>query len=228
MRKILVLTLALSLFILFIANAQSKRIDTLRVALSKDTAPDTTRLKLLHYLSLYYFNSKPDSCLFFAQQAYVLAVKLDCLKDQGTALSNTASSYAALGDYAKSFSINFQALRIFETINDVPHAVFIYNNVGYDYVAKQDYLKALPYLKTGMKLWSTYTAEHVIKKHNERELHTTLLMSMAEVFLYTLKIDSAAYYLELCESDARKNHFQDILNIIERDLGEVEIAMGHK
>src|SRR5260370_29291676 len=188
----------LFLFTSVAAVAQSKKADSLRQELSKASIPDTARLKLLHDLSLYYFNSKPDSCLFFAQQAYGLAVKRDRLKDQGTALSNIASSYAPLGDYAKSFSINFKALTIFETINDVPHAVFIYNNVRYDYVAKQDYLKALPYLKSVLKLWNTYTAAHVIKRHNERELHTTLLMSVAEVFLYTHKIDSADYYLRIC------------------------------
>jgi signal transduction histidine kinase len=210
------------------AVAQSKKADSLRQALSKVSVPDSARLKLLHGLSLYYFNSKPDSCLFFAQQAYGLAVKLDRLKDQGIALSLIASSYAGLGDYAKSFSINFKALRLFETINSIPNMVFIYNNVGFDYVAKQDYLKALPYLKSGLKQWNTYTATHIIKKYNERELHTTLLMSVSEVFLYTQRIDSAGYYLGLCESDARKNHFQDILNIIEHDQGEVETARGHK
>jgi two-component system, NtrC family, sensor kinase len=218
----------LFLFTSVTAVAQSKKADSLRRALSKASVPDTTRLKLLHSLSVYYFNSKPDSCLFFAQQAHGLAVKLDRVKDQGVALSLIASSYAGLGDYAKSFSINFKALRLFETINNVPNAVFIYNNVGYDYVAKQDYLKALPYLKSGLKQWNAYTATHVIKKYNERELHTTLLMSVSEVFLYTQRIDSADYYLGLCESDARKNHFQEILNIIERDLGEVETARGHK
>jgi len=175
------------LFLSFITKtfAQSKRADSLRQVLSKASMPDTTRIKLLHDLSVYYFNSKPDSCLFFAQQAYGLAVKQDRLKDQGVSLSLIASSYAGLGDYAKSFSLNFKALRIFETINSVPNAVFIYNNVGYDYVAKQDYLKALPYLKSGLMKWNTYTASHVIKKHNERELHTTLLMSVAEVFLHS-------------------------------------------
>ena len=222
------LTLTLLLFTLFTVSAQNKKADSLRHALSKASVPDTTRLKLLYSLSLYYFNSKPDSCLFFAQQAYGLAVKLDLIKDQGVALSHIASSYAGLGDYAKSFSFNFKALKLFESINNVPNAVFIYNNVGYDYVAKEDYLKALPYLKSGLKQWNTYTATHVITKHNERELHTTLLMSMAEVFLYTHRIDSANHYLGLCEGDARKNHFQDILNIIERDLGELETAKGHK
>ncbi|MDB4904497.1 MAG: hypothetical protein JWQ63_3778 [Mucilaginibacter sp.] len=218
----------LLLFISLIAVAQSKKADSLRQALNNANTPDTTRLRLLHSLSLYYFQSKPDSCLIFAQQAYGLAVKLGRLKDQGRALSHMASSYAGLGDYVKSFSLNFKALKLFETVNNVPNMVLIYNNVGYDYVQKQDYLKALPYLKQGLKLWNTYIATHVIKRHNERELHSTLLMSVAEVFLYTNKIDSAEYYLRICESDARKNHFKDILNIIERDLGEVEIARGHK
>jgi len=42
-----------------IADAQSKKIDTLRVALSKANAPDTVRLNILKELARNYFISKP-------------------------------------------------------------------------------------------------------------------------------------------------------------------------
>ncbi|MBV8390487.1 MAG: hypothetical protein JO080_11855, partial [Mucilaginibacter sp.] len=67
--KKLAITLALITLILS-AYAQNKKIDTLRVALSKATQPDTVRLKILHELVRNYFISKPDSCLLFAQESY--------------------------------------------------------------------------------------------------------------------------------------------------------------
>jgi hypothetical protein len=39
-------------------------------------------------------------------------------------------------------------------------------------------------------------------------------------------IDSADYYLQLTYKESRK--FTDLLNNIDRDFGEIEIARGHK
>ena len=55
-----------------------------------------------------------------------------------------------------------------------------------------------------------------------------MFINIAEVFLYTHKIDSADHYLQLCYIDSKKNSFKDLLGNIERDLGEVETARGHK
>src|SRR5277367_3258695 len=99
MKKIILFFLLLSTAAM--VNAQSKKIDTLRVALSKATAPDTTRLNILKELARNYFISKPDSSLFFGQQCYELAVKFKRVKDQGLALNFMANAYSSLGDYVK-------------------------------------------------------------------------------------------------------------------------------
>ncbi|HEX3385388.1 MAG TPA: tetratricopeptide repeat protein, partial [Mucilaginibacter sp.] len=139
-----------------------------------------------------------------------------------------ADAYGSLGDYAKCFPLYFKIIRIDEDIHYEAGTVTAYNNIGSAYVSKQDYLKALPYLQTGLRRWDAFLKSHRVEEHNQRELRSVLLINIAEVFLYTHKIDSADYYLQICYTDSKKNHFDDLLNNIERDLGEVEIAQGHK
>ncbi len=222
------LVLLLLLAAMLTASAQRKKIDTLRLALSKANGQDTVRLNILKELSRDYFISKPDSSLAYGQEAYDLAVKFKLLKGQSQALNYMADAYASLGDYAKCLPLYFKIIRLDESIDYQPGVATAYNNIGSVYVQKQDYLKALPYLRTGLNKWDLYLATHKVKRYNERELRSVLLLNIAEVFLYTHKIDSANHYLQICYADSKKKHYQDLLNGIERDLGEVENARGHK
>jgi len=226
MRKLSIILLFL--FTTLVTTAQNKKADTLRLALSKATAPDTVRLKILLQLSHSYFISKPDSCLLIGQEGYDLAVKLNRLADQAYAINTIAVAYTTLGDYAKGVPLLFKAIRLNEKIDDVPNVVKEYNNIGSAYVSKQDYLKALPYLQTGMKKWNLYSSSHRLKDYAERSTKALLFLNIAEVFLYTQQIDSADHYLQICYPDAKKNGFPELLDNIERDLGEVEIARGNK
>ena len=228
MRKILALILVLLLFTLFTANAQSKKIDTLRVALSKATEPDTVRLDILHELARNYFISKPDSALLFAQEYYDIAVKLKRVKEQSRALNNMANSYITLGDYVKGFSFYFKAMKLNETINDIAGIVIEFSNIGSGYTQKQEYLKALPYLREGLKKWLPYAKNHKLIAHYQKEQAALLWLNISEVFLYTHQIDSAEHYLQLSYNDSKKNNFDDLLGNIGRDLDEIEVARGHK
>ncbi|HEY4323348.1 MAG TPA: ATP-binding protein [Mucilaginibacter sp.] len=226
MRKIAILILLL--FSSFIVNAQSKKIDTLRVALGKATESDTVRLMILQELARNYFVSKPDSSLLFAQEYYDIAVKYKRVRDQASAVNNMANSYAYLGDYAKSFSLYFKAIKLNEEINYTPGIVTEYSNIGSGYTLKQEYSKALPYLQTGLKKWDAYLKTHKPAKYSQKEQKDILLLNIGEVFLYTHQIDSADHYLQLSYADAKKNNYADLLGNIERDLGEIEVSKGNK
>ena len=218
----------LLLFATIIVAAQGKKMDTLRVALSKATAPDTVRLNILKELSHSYFDSTPDSAIIFGQEYYELAVKFGRVKDQGTAVNYMANAYSSLGDYTKCFPLYFKAIKIYESINYLPGIVNEYSNIGDGYVKKQEYLKALPYLRLGLKKWDQYASTHKLTTYGQNELRAYLFINIAEVFLYSNKIDSADHYLRLGYPDAKIFDFQEILDNIVRDLGEVETARGHK
>ena len=205
-------------FTVSVAHAQyKKKIDTLRVALSKATE-DTVKMNILGQLSTGYFLSNPDSCIIFAQQDYELAVKYNKVKAQGHALNNLANAYGTIGDYVKSLQFYFKALRVNESINDIPGAVTVYNNIGATYVEAADYKKALSYLRLATAKWDKYTASHQLKNFREKNQKDILLINIAECFLYTNKIDSADHYLQLCYPDSKKNNFTNLINNCEAEL----------
>ncbi len=228
MRKTIIVALALSIFAFFEASAQSKKIDTLRVALRKAVEADTVRLDLLHRLANSYFISKPDSALLFSQEYYEIAGKFKRVKDQASALNNMANSYVTLGDYVKGFSFYFKSLKLNESIGNVPGMVTEYSNIGSGYTQKQEFLKALPYLQSGLNKWIAYIRTHKIVGRNQKHQTALLLLNMSEVFLYTHQIDSAEHYLQISYADSKKNDFSELLGNIERDMGEIETAKGHK
>ncbi|HEY2584092.1 MAG TPA: ATP-binding protein [Mucilaginibacter sp.] len=210
-----------------IAYAQPKQIDTLRLALSKATA-DTDKLNILRMLGYDYFISNPDSCIIFSQQAYELAVKYKQPLMEARMLNNMANAYATMGDYVKGIQFYLKALRIHETLNNIPGEELIYDNIGATYVQEADYKNALRYLQMADRLWEPYILTHKLKTLQERRAKDILYINFGECYLYTGKIDLAERYLRLCNIDARRNSFTNLIDAIERDLGEVEIARGHK
>jgi len=210
-----------------LCKAQHKRIDTLRLALSKAKV-DSDRLNALAGLSYNYFIPNPDSSIVFSQQAYELAEKLKKPLTQATMLNDMANAYSTVGDYVKGIQFYFKALRAFERLNDIAGIVKVYNNIGATYVQEADYKDALGYLDSAARKWGRYEATHKLTKPSEKEQRAILNINIGECFLYTGKIDSAAWYLNLCYTDAKKNNFTSLLDNIDRDLGEVEIARGNK
>jgi len=208
------------------AGAQRKRVDTLRAELNK-AMDDTTRINKLLELSHVYYISHPDSNIIISLEIYDLAGKHNLIEKQGRALNNLATAYATLGDYAKATQMFFRSLRIHEQLNQVPEEVVVYNNLGDTYIRQGDYKKALSYLLPGIKRWKDYLKAHQLKDRRHRELAAIFNLNIGECYLYTSKIDSADYYLQESYSDSKEHQFADLLNNIERDFGEVEMARGH-
>ncbi len=217
-------------FILFItvlnAGAQRKRIDTLRAELKKDL-DDTTRINKLLQLSRAYYISMPDSNIILSLQIYDLAGKHNLVDKQARALNNMATAYASLGDYAKGAQLFFRSLRLNEKLGRVPEAAIIYNNLGDNYIRQGDYKKALSYLVPGINRWKYYLKDHKLGDRRYKELLAIFDVNIGECYLYTNKIDSADHYLQESYRDAKAHNFNDLINDIERDFGEIEISRGH-
>ncbi len=188
---------------------------------------DTTRINKLIDLSRQYYISNPDSNIIISLQVYDLAGKDHLLEKQARALNDMATGYASLGDYAKATQMFFKSLRIHEKLNQVPEEVVIYNNLGDTYIRQGDYKKALSYLLPGIKRWTDYVRTHKLTERRHIELLSIFNLNIAECYLYTNKIDSADKYLQQCYRDSKEHKFADLINNIERDFGEIEMARGH-
>jgi two-component system NtrC family sensor kinase len=224
MKKTAILTLLL--FTLFTAAAQKKRIDTLMVAFS-EAKTDTMRYEALHNLYLSYYNPNPDSAMIFAQQAYLLAKKNNWASGQENCFNNIAIVYADWGDYVKSITFYFKALRIAGELNDLYQMSLVNENIGATYILRQDYKKALPYLRMAQKQLNTFALSHkLLFKHKQNR--TILYLNTGECYLDMHQADSAGYYLNMSYDDCKKLNLTDVIGSVQRDLGEVAAEKGDK
>jgi len=224
MKKTTALTLLL--FSLFTAAAQKKRIDTLRLALSK-AKTDTMRYEALRNLGVAYYNPNPDSAIIFGQQGYLLAKKNNWALNQVKCLNNMANDYGSLGDYVKSLQFFFKALKIARELNDLYEMSVVNVGIGYSYILRQDYKKAPPYLRLAQKQFNTFALSHKLLFKHKRS-RAIIYIIAGEFYLDTHQADSAAYYLNIAYDDCKKLNLTDITGPVQRDLGEVEAEKGNK
>jgi signal transduction histidine kinase/tetratricopeptide (TPR) repeat protein len=218
--------LLLLLISVFTAAAQKKQIDTLRLALS-NAKTDTMRYQALRKLDSTYYLFNPDSSIIFAQQGYLLAKKNNWVLNQSKCLNGMANAYSSLGDYVKSISFYFKALRIGGELNDLFEMSLINDNIGATYIQAQDYRKALPYLRLGLKQSNTFALSHkllFIHKH----LRAIIYLNLGECYLDMHRADSAGYYLNICYDDSKKLNLTNLIGSVQRDMGEVEAGKENK
>ncbi len=224
MKKLSLLLLLLTT--VFFAAAQKKRIDTLKLALSK-AKTDTMRYLALIRLSTAYYLPKPDSAIIFGQQGYLLAKKNNWALNQATCLNAMANAYANLGDYVKSIQFYFKALQIAGGLNDLFYMSIVNDNIGATYIQEEDYKKALPYLRVAQKQLSTFALSHKLL-FNHKHAKAVVYVNMGECYLDMHQADSAEYYLNICYDDCKKLNLTDLIGPIQRDLGEVAAEKGNK
>jgi len=224
MKKITFAFILLSLAVS--AAAQQKKIDTLRLALSK-AQTDTMRFEALYNLNIAYYISKPDSSIIFVQQGYLLAKKNNWALNQEKCLNGMANVYTNLGDYAKAISFYFKALKIADELKDLYPMSLVNDNIGSAYIQRQDYKKALPYLRMAQKQLNTFALSHKLLFKHKRHKAISYL-NTGECYLDIHQADSAAYYLNLSYEDCKKLNLTDYIGQVQRDLGEVEAEKGNK
>jgi two-component system NtrC family sensor kinase len=136
-----------------------------------------------------------------------------------------ATGYASLGDYPKAAQMFYRALRISEDIQDGFGIIRIYNNLGDTYMRQRDYRKALNSLLSANKQWHDFPVARKPTDRTSTYLGVILSLNIGESYLGLHNIDSADYYLQESYKEGKK--FDDVVNNIYRDFGEVEIARGH-
>jgi len=220
------LALSLLIFTFFTATAQKRKLDTLRVNLSK-AHTDTTIYMALRQLGNRYYISNPDSSIMFDQQAYLIAKKNNWYLAQANCFNGIANSYATMGDYATGIQYYLKSLRAFERIKFMYGISEINDNIGATYIQKGDFVKALPYLQIALKQGRAYSANHKLTHTQKRSLPIALL-NLGECYLDLKKMDSAKYYIDASYKSAQAINYSDEYGSVQRDLGEIEQIKGNK
>jgi len=149
------LYIILFLFIMGAVSAQNpeqKRINSLRLELSK-TKEDTVRVNRLSSLSReYYINNSRDTAFSYAQQALALAGKLNFKKGKATALRYMGNHYSDSGNIDKALAFYHNALSIARQTGDKQEVSDCLRDIGQLYDGLSDFSNAVIYLQEAIQI----------------------------------------------------------------------------
>ena len=214
------------LCIAFTAGAQRKQIDSLKRVLVK-AADDTNKVKTLFQLAEHYDYFKPDSGIYLAQRTYALAVTFKFLPYQRRSLVLLANMYVAVGNYIKAMKIYYDALQLAQNNHDDYAIIQTHNNMGSTYVQMADYPKALRYLHFAQQELAAYIAKHKPVPHKFYGINIYILNNIDEAYLFSNRLDSAAYYIKKGVQYQERDHMYILKNVFISDLGILESKRGN-
>ena len=153
------------LFISFSGFAAMKRghIDSLRTlvnsSLKKKSAPDTLSINRLNKLAANYFDSDPDSTIFYSEKAIELSKKINYKAGIADGLVETAHVNYFKGKFSMATAEFDNAIALYQEINDhtgLSNCYMLYGRM-YNYLA--NYKASLNYLNLALQLNRIYKNE---------------------------------------------------------------------
>ena len=126
--------------VLSIGFAHGKITGSIDLELTKEIIPKDTNAvkKLLDKAGIHFF-SKPDSCLYFAQQALDLARSLNFTHLEIFSLQICGEAHRFLGDYPKSLDSQLQALELSQSSKRKQDEATSLGFIGYNYSELGEY-----------------------------------------------------------------------------------------
>ncbi|MCR9015393.1 ATP-binding protein [Aquiflexum gelatinilyticum] len=190
-------------------------IDSLKHELSIATQ-DTTRAMLLADICQFYKWNRPDSALYYGNNAVLLARQINFPKAELHALSGIILTHLAIGNDSKALQITLEALKIAERNPDWPGKPNLLYHLGTLYTQAKDYEKALSYFKESKILSEAINPWYA----------SIGGAGIASTFLKMNQLDSAFYYSKLAKVNSERLNLVVATPFTTRVLGEIYFEAG--
>ena len=214
MKKITVLLLAIAVAIN--TSSQDTEVDSLRKILVT-TNEDTNHVWTLISLARSYEYYKPDTAMYYAQQATQLARKLHFGKGEANSLDEIAYLLSQTGNYPKALETAFKSLRIYEALDNQRGIAVSYNTIGIIYNEQGESRQALNYF---------FKSKAIMEKLKEENSVIIRTENIADVYEKMNLLDSALFY----ENKGYKMRFvindMNQINITLINLGNIHSKRG--
>ena len=130
------------------------RVDSLKILVesSLKKAPDTTNINRLNTLAANYFDTNPDSTIYYAQKSMVLSRKINYKAGVGDALVQTAHADYFKGRFNQAIQEFDEAILIYQKLNDYTGLSNCYMLYGRMYNLLANYKAALNYLNLALDI----------------------------------------------------------------------------
>lgn len=123
----------------------SKVIDSLETVL-QTTKVDTVRIAALNELAWKFRGNNPDTSIYYAKQALILAQKTNWQKGIAVSYQNLGSFNWRKSNYSIALAHYSKALKIYKEFKDQKRVADIFGSIGVIYGGQGDFPKALEYI----------------------------------------------------------------------------------
>jgi len=206
-------------FCCYAAAAQNPKTDSLRHLLEKEKT-DSNRVTLLWQLAEQYEFFKPDTALQLAQEALLLARRINYTEGESRSLAIMATGQYLMGNYPSALNNYMGKLQIEEKRNSQRNYASALNNIGLMYILLVDYPNALQYL---------YRADSAVRAAGgatQQELGNRIVINLGETWYRMKRADSADFYFSKALTTAvlEKDDFYQGAALL--GLGNVQTVKG--
>ncbi len=178
---------------------------------------DSIRAFRLIDLSNIYQNTKPDSSIYYGQQALTLLQKTKYFPNQVPALLNLVEKFRTLGDVGKAMEAVFKGLQIAEEKHDRPNTASSLNQLGTIYMLSlQDYSKAIQYFRQSNQILD--------ELHNE-EWNAYMVLNIASAYRRNKQFDSAFFYDQKAYTTFKKLDIAEHIPLLFLQMGATQFSL---
>lgn len=199
MRKYLVIAFIFSL--ITPVKAQKLRADSLALLLPQ-LKTDTERVINMWSTATYLYNYAPDSSIRIARRALQLAEQIKYTEGISRSLGKIANGYLSLGNYPQALEFYLKKLKIEEDANKPYNLASVTMNIGIVYVYREEYDKALYYLKK---------ADSIITKNNFIDLQFNIKLNLGDIYNRKNNTDSSFFYFSKSLDYAKQLNNGDLI-----------------
>jgi tetratricopeptide (TPR) repeat protein len=147
--------LVIALLVVSASFSQQYELDSLLRILNNYSREDTTRLQLLNDIAFNYSRIDPEKGSAIADEAMLLAKKLNDIKKLASAHSYKAMNLAGMGEDSMALNYYLRALALHEQVHDRLHMATTYNNMAIEFVNLADYIRALEFHEKAYKIFES-------------------------------------------------------------------------
>jgi two-component system NtrC family sensor kinase len=191
-KSIVLIILFASIQLLGLAQTRME-IDSVKHELSIATQ-DTTRALLMAQLCQFYKWNRPDSAIYFGNEAVALARHINFPKAELSALGGIILTHMAIGNDSKALQITLEALKIAEKNPDWPGKPGLLYHLATVYTQAKDYEKALSY----------YKESKILAEAINPWFASIGGAGIASTFLKLNQLDSAFYYGKIAKVNSER------------------------
>lgn len=153
----------------------------------KSSGDDTSTVRLLQRMFVYYNETKLDSALYFTQEALRISQKLNYMWGIGRCYGNISHINIGLGNHTTALDYGLKCLRIFEKLNNKEELAISYNRLGRISRDLNNLQEAMSYFRKALVI------DEYISDPSFKALHLT---NVSIIFLKLKSPDSALKYSE--------------------------------